>query len=177
MTKREGHESRREPQLEPLADWATEGGQQLAEVLDSVDPTSVALILTLWKATHVQTLASHRAMDSIGLPVSLSGTRLAVLGTLYLAPDRRMSLSAIAKTTKTHPTIISNIVDALKRGGLVERAGSKLDRRVSLAQLTPEGEEAVLKLLPILSAHVTEVCSHYTEQEKKRLLLLLQRLL
>ena len=63
------------------------------------------------------------------------------------------------------------------KGGLVHRVGSPLDRRVSLAELTPEGEDAFRKILPIMSARMAEACSSFSEQEKVQFLSYLQRLL
>ena len=177
MAKIEDQEEQAEAPTVPLEDAIVEGARQYADLLDSADHTSIAIILTLWEANHVQMLANHRAIDSIGFPVSLSGTRLTILRTLYFAPERKMALSAIAKTTGTNLTVVSNLVDALKRGGLVERVGSKLDRRVSIAHLTPEGEVAFLKILPVLGTRMTEACGRYTEEEKQQFLCFLQRLL
>jgi len=177
MANFEDQEEQAEATTVPIEDAIVEGAKQYTEILASADSTAIAIILTLWEANHVQMLANHRAMDSIGLPVSIAGTRLTILRTLYFAPERKMALSAIAKTTKTNLTVVSNMVDALKRGGLVERMGSKLDRRVSIAHLTPAGEEAFLKILPVLSARMTEACSQYTEEEKQQFLCFLQRLL
>jgi DNA-binding MarR family transcriptional regulator len=177
MTKLEDQEPQAEPRLEPLADWITEGARQYAEVLGSIDSTSIAIILTLWEANHVQMVANTRAIDGIELPTRVTGTRLTILRTLYFAPERQMSLSAIAKTTGTNLSVVGNLVDALSQGGLVERMGSKADRRVSIAHLTPAGEEAFLKVLPAMSARMIESCSKYTEEERQLLLSLLQRLL
>jgi DNA-binding MarR family transcriptional regulator len=159
------------------ADAVLEGAKQYAAMLESADSASIAIILTLWEANHVQMLANHRAMDALGLPVSLSGTRLTILRTLYFAPERKMALSGIAKVTGTNLTVVSNLVDALKKGGLVQRVGSKLDRRVSIAQLTPEGEVAFHRILPVISARMAEACNQFTEEEKTLFLSLLQRLL
>jgi DNA-binding MarR family transcriptional regulator len=177
MAKLEEQQDQAETAPGPVADAILEGAKQYTEILESADSTAIAIILTLWQANHVQMLANHRAIDSIGLPVSLSGTRLTILRTLYFAPERKMALSAIAKTTGTNLTVVSNLVDALKRGGIVERVGSKLDRRVSIAHLTPAGEEAFLRILPVLSARMTEACRGYTEEEKQQFLCFLQRLL
>ena len=159
------------------ADAVLEGARQYAALLDSADSTAIAIILTLWQANHVQMLANHRAFDSIGLPVSLSGSRLTILRTLYFAPGRKMALSAISKATNTNLTVVSNLVDALKRGGLVRRVGSPHDRRVSIAELTPEGEEAFRQILPVMSARMTAACSEFSEEEKQQFLGYLQRLL
>jgi len=160
----------------PHADAILEGAKQYAALLDSADPVSIAIILTLWQANHVQMLANHRAFEGLGLPVSLSGTRLTILRTLYFAPDKRMALSAISKATNTNLTIVSNLVNALQRGGLVRRVGSAHDRRVSYAELTPAGEEAFHKILPVMSARMTEACRDFTEAEKQQFLDFLRRL-
>lgn len=159
------------------ADAILEGARQYSGLLDSADSTAIAIILALWQANHVQMLANHRAFDSIGLPVSLSGSRLTILRTLYFAPGRRMALSAISKKTSTNLTVVSNLVDALKKGGLVRRIGSPHDRRVSIAELTSEGEEAFRRILPVMSARMTKACADFTEEEKKQFLGYLQRLL
>ena len=159
------------------ADAILEGAQQYADLLDSADSLSISIILTLWQANHVQMLANHRAFDSIGLPVSLSGSRLTILRTLYFAPEKKMALSAIGKKTGMNVTVVSNLVDALKRGGLVRRAGSPHDRRVSIAELTPEGEEAFRNILPVMGRRMAQACSQFSDDEKQNLLSLLQRLL
>jgi DNA-binding MarR family transcriptional regulator len=161
----------------PVADAVLEGAKQYAALLESADSTAIAIMLTLWQANHVQLLANHRAFEKLGLPISLSGTRLTILRTLYFAPEKRMALSAIAKVTGTNLTVVSNLVDALKRGGLVRRVGSELDRRVSYAELTLEGEEAFRKILPVMSARMTEACSQFSQEEKAQFLGFLQRLL
>ena len=167
------------PEFAPVvdADAILEGARQYADLLGSDDSTSISIILTLWQANHVQMLANHRAFDTIGLPVSLSGSRLTILRTLYFAPGKKMALSAIGKKTGMNLTVVSNLVDALKRGGMVRRVGSERDRRVSIAELTPEGEDAFHKILPVMSHRMAEACSQFTEEEKQVLLTLLQRLL
>lgn len=159
------------------ADAVLEGVEQYTTLLESADSLSIAIILTLWEANHVQMLANHRAIETLGLPVGLGGTRLTILRTLYFAPDRRMALSAISRKTNTNLTIVSNLVGALQRGGLVRRVGSPHDRRVSIAELTPEGEKAFRSILPVMSSRMRDACSEFTEDEKVQFLSFLQRLL
>ena len=87
------------------SDAVQEGVKQYAALLDPADSLSIAIVLTLWEANHVQMLANHRAFDSLGLPVSVTGTRLTILRTLYFAPEKKMALSAISKATNTNLTI------------------------------------------------------------------------
>ena len=164
--------------LEDVAatDWVEEGVRQYRDILDTSDPKAIAVQLALWQANHAQFVANSRAIDALNLPTSVTGSRLAVLRTLYFAPDKRMALSGISKAANISPTMVTNLVDGLARAGYVKRAGSPDDRRVSIAHLTPEGEETFLKVLPVLSQRMTDACAEFTDEEKDTLLRLLQRL-
>lgn len=157
-------------------EWVEEGVRQYTEILDTSDPKAIAVQLALWQANHAQFVANSRAIDALNLPTSVTGSRLAVLRTLYFAPDKAMALSGISKAANISPTMVTNLVDALARAGYVRRAGSPDDRRVSIAHLTPQGEEAFLHVLPVLSQRMTDACAGFTDEEKDLLLQLLQRL-
>lgn len=178
--------SRSDPQIEepnPLEvdlgklDAVMAGARQYTELLDSADSISIAIMLTLWQAQHVQSVANLRAFDALNLPTTLNGSRLTVLRTLYFAPEKCMSMGAISKATGISPTMVTNLVDGLGRGGLVKRAGSADDRRVSLVHLTKTGEEAFRRILPVMSARMQDACKRFTEEEKVQLLSLLQKFL
>jgi DNA-binding MarR family transcriptional regulator len=156
--------------------WVADGARQYAEILESADPLAIAVQLALWQANHAQYLANSRAIDALGLPVSITGSRLAVMRTLYCAPDKQLALSAISKQAGISPTMVTNLIDGLAKGGLVRRSGSTADRRVSIAVLTEEGEETFRKVLPVMSGRMTEACAAFSDSEKQLLLSLLQRL-
>ena len=157
-------------------DWVEAGVRQYTEILDTSDPKAIAVQLALWQANHAQFVANSRAIDALSLPTSVTGSRLAVMRTLYFAPDKCMALSGISKAANISPTMVTNLVDGLARGGLVRRAGSPDDRRVSIAHLTEAGEETFLQVLPVLSQRMTDACADFTDDEKDVLLRLLQRL-
>lgn len=153
------------------------GARQYAELLDSADSTSIAIMLTLWQAQHVQTVANLRAFEALKLPTTLNGSRLTVLRTLYFSDEKCMSMGAISKATGVSATMVTNLVDGLARGGLVKRAGSSEDRRVSLIHITELGEDAFRRILPVMSARMQDACKKFTPEEKAQLLALLQKLL
>ncbi len=157
-------------------DAVSQGVLQYTYLLDSADPKAIAVYLALWKASHAQALANARAIDTLNLPVNVSGTRLTVLRTLFFADDKRMPLNEISKATGITPAMVTHLVDGLAKGGLVSRQGSREDRRVRIAQLTPEGEEAFHRVLPVISDRMTDACVGFTEEEKETLITLLQRL-
>jgi DNA-binding MarR family transcriptional regulator len=156
--------------------WVFEGVRQYAQLQESADSKAIAVHLALWEANHARFLATTRAIEALNLPVSVSGSRLAVLRTLYCAPQKSMALSAISKAAGISPTMVTNLIDGLAKAGLVRRAGSPDDRRVSIAQLTPEGEETFHKVLPVMTDCMMSACAGFTEEEKDQLLRLLQRL-
>ena len=156
--------------------WVADGVRQYTELLESADPSAIAVQLALWRANHTQYLANSRAIDALDLSVNVSGSRLAVLRALYCEPTKSMALSAISKAAFISPTMVTNLVDGLERGGLVKRVGSPDDRRVSIACLTDEGKAAFEKILPVMSQRMTEACAGFTEEEKQTLVSLLQRL-
>jgi DNA-binding MarR family transcriptional regulator len=153
------------------------GARQYAELLESPDSISIAIMLTLWQAQHLQTVANLRAFDALNLPTTINGSRLTILRTLYFAEQKCMSMGAISKATGVSPTMVTNLVDGLARGGLVKRVGNPEDRRVSLVHLTEEGEEAFRRILPVMSARMQEACKRFTDEEKTQLLSLLQKFL
>jgi DNA-binding MarR family transcriptional regulator len=156
--------------------WVADGVRQYTGLLDSAGPLAIAVQLALWQANHAQFLANSRVIDALGLPVSITGSRLAVMRTLYCAPDKRLALSLISKQAGISPTMVTNLIDGLAKGGLVRRIGSANDRRVSIAILTKEGEETFHRVLPVMSERMTEACAAFTAEEKQQLLSLLQRL-
>src|SRR5262245_36050773 len=125
------------------------GARQYADLLDSADSISIAIMLTLWQANHVQMVANLRAFDALNLPTTLNGSRLTILRTLYFAEERSMSMGAISKATGISPTMVTNLVEGLAKGGLVRRVGSTEDRRVNLVHITEAGEDAFRVILPV----------------------------
>src|SRR4051812_25170585 len=100
-------------------DPVSRGVYQYAYLLDSADQKAIGVYMALWKASHSQALANARAIDTLNLPVSVSGTRLTVLRTLYFADEKRMPLNEISKATGITPAMVTHLVDGLAKGGLV----------------------------------------------------------
>jgi DNA-binding MarR family transcriptional regulator len=153
-----------------------QGVRQYTQLLESADPKAIAVYLALWKASQFQMLENARAIDALNLPVGVSRSRLTVLRTLYFAEGRCMALNEISKTTGITPAMVTHLIEGLARGGLIRRTGSRDDRRVKIAQLTSEGEEAFHTVLPVISKRMTDACAHLSEAEKDELIRLLQSL-
>src|SRR5581483_4075053 len=122
--------ARRAEAANPREDSVTLGVRQYMQLFHDGDPKSIAIYLALWKAAHEQMLANSRAIETLDLPTSVTGSRLAVMRTLYLAPNKQMALNEIGKNTDLSPAMVTHLVGGLSRGGLVRQHGSPHDRRV-----------------------------------------------
>jgi DNA-binding MarR family transcriptional regulator len=157
-------------------DAMAEGMSQYLAVLPSADPKAAAAILALFRANQAQYLSNCRASDSVGLPIAVTGKRLAILRTLYFAPEKQMTLSGICRIVHLSPAAATNYVDALSRGSLVRRFANPEDRRVNVVQLTARGDDAFVKIAAALAASWTDACASFSEEEKDILVRLLKRL-
>jgi DNA-binding MarR family transcriptional regulator len=98
---------------------------------------------------------------------------------LYLAqaPDRRLPMSSLAKSTMLTRSGITRLVDGLVDQGLIERVACPSDARVSYAHLTDVGYE---KLRQAGCTHIASIqrlfLEHFTEAEINQLASLLSRL-
>ncbi len=54
-----------------------------------------------------------------------------------------LPLSKIGERLMVHPTSVTNAIDRLEAGGLVRRVPDAVDRRRTLAAITPEGRDVV----------------------------------
>jgi MarR family transcriptional regulator, 2-MHQ and catechol-resistance regulon repressor len=119
--------------------------------------------------------ATPRHLESLNLGVSLSGARVTLLLTLYFAHDRRLAQNRISREMEVSRTNITNLIDGLVKDDLVTRVTSPVDRRVSYAQLTPQGEEVCARLLPAMTQMMMDICSSFSDEEKTTLSSLLFR--
>ncbi|MFI0420979.1 MarR family winged helix-turn-helix transcriptional regulator [Spongiactinospora sp. 9N601] len=61
---------------------------------------------------------------------------------LSFARHKSLPLSRLAARAGAHPTTITKTIDRLERDGFVRRRGLDGDRRVTVVEITPEGESA-----------------------------------
>jgi MarR family transcriptional regulator, 2-MHQ and catechol-resistance regulon repressor len=70
---------------------------------------------------------------------------------------------------------VTQLIDALEREGLVERAISESDRRVTYAQLTRDGEARCAELIPAMARFMQETMTPLDSNEMDQLTELLRR--
>lgn len=104
------------------------------------------------------------------------GWLVAVLRALYVSPGRRLSHAEIGSETRVPAANVTYQVDVLEAGGYVARVPHESDRRITLVELTPKGEELCEKIIPARARFITDLGQTFTEEEKKTLNDLLERL-
>ncbi len=80
---------------------------------------------------------------------------------LYLAPDRRLRMSELARTALLSRSGLTRLVDRLVDEKLIERRNCETDRRVQYAQLTPAGLEALRDMWTYYRAGIAK---HFASQ-------------
>lgn len=106
----------------------------------------------------------------------LTGHRYNVLRLLLLADQKRLPMKEIAAGLNVGTTNVTSLIDGLERDGLVVRVGASEDKRVTYAQLTPEGEERLLAVYPHSSTRLRKAWAGLSNDEKRILIHLLAKL-
>jgi DNA-binding MarR family transcriptional regulator len=98
----------------------------------------------LW-ATRLLTEALDRQLQrDSGMP----HTYYIILAVLSEAPDRTMTMGALAEFVRSSPSRLSHAVSRLEEAGWVRRTKRPPDRRTTLAQLTDEGFKTLADAAP-----------------------------
>ncbi|SEJ01006.1 MarR family transcriptional regulator, 2-MHQ and catechol-resistance regulon repressor [Deinococcus reticulitermitis] len=115
--------------------------------------------IKLWRASQAAETAAHRHLAQHQLTISQFGVLEAVY---HLGPlSQRQLADKILRSSGN----LTMVIDNLERDGLVLRQRAKLDRRVMMVNLTPEGQALVETILPQHVAGLRDIFSVLTEQE------------
>ena len=96
---------------------------------------AVESLAHLLKTMNIAQERLNRRLKADGLTLA----KFNVLVVLWSAAERRLPMSEVSERMSVTCANITKLVDGLERGGWVRRAGMPGDRRVALAELTPEG--------------------------------------
>jgi MarR family transcriptional regulator, 2-MHQ and catechol-resistance regulon repressor len=128
------------------------------------DQDAIEIALSLFRANRILGTGLARYLDGLGLGISRA--RYTVLRTLYFAKGNRMPQNEIGREMGVSKTNVTNLIDGLEKDGLVVRITNPADRRVTYAQLTPEGEELSAALMPEMTKFMQDVVHGFTTEEK-----------
>jgi DNA-binding MarR family transcriptional regulator len=113
-------------------------------------------------------LAAARLLESMEMPVSLTGARFTLLLTLYFSRDNLLAQNEISRELSVSRTNITNLIDGLERDELVERVPNPADRRVSYARLTEKGKRACLAVLPEMTRLMVDHMDGFSMEETQQ---------
>jgi DNA-binding MarR family transcriptional regulator len=127
--------------------------------------------LEAWRKYYVSFWRIYGAIESdlsaAGLP-SLSWYD--ALYELYLAPERHLRMSELARSALLSRSGLTRLVDKLEKAGLIHRTACPTDGRVQHAQLTTKGVEVLRKIWPVYRAGIAKYFgAHLSTAEAKQL--------
>jgi len=87
---------------------------------------------------------------------------------LYLAPDRHLRMSELARSALLSRSGLTRLVDKLEKEKLIERKSCPKDGRVQHAILTEKGVALLRQMWPVYRAGIAKnFAAHLTEAEAK----------
>lgn len=110
-------------------------------------------------------------------PHGLSESDFRTLVVLFSSEQGAAHPSELCQFATQKPTNMTRIADGLVAKGLASRSHSEADRRRILIRISPAGRRFVNKLLPQLFPRVRRLFEVLSEQEKKQLDKILDKLL
>jgi DNA-binding MarR family transcriptional regulator len=88
---------------------------------------------------------------------------------LYLAPERRLRMSELARSALLSRSGLTRLVDRLEQEGLIERQACPTDGRAQHAQLTDQGVAVLRKIWPVYRTGIAKYfAAHLSEAEAKQ---------
>ena len=105
----------------------------------------------LAQASHLISGEFHRVVNTKGLTVS----EWRVLATL--AGDQPISIGRLAEITVIKQPTVTRMLDRMEAKEYVRRIAHEVDRRITLAAITPTGNGIVAELIPLAREHERRV--------------------
>ena len=88
---------------------------------------------------------------------------------LYLAPERRLRMSELARSALLSRSGLTRLVDRLEQEGVIERKKCPSDGRAQHAQLTGKGVAVLRRIWPVYRAGIAKYfAAHLSEAEARQ---------
>jgi DNA-binding MarR family transcriptional regulator len=116
---------------------------------------------------HVMLMRTYTSLIALSSGSGMPRARYNVLRILYQQPDRRMQMTDISIGLNISATNITKLVHGLEADGLVRRVPDDDDKRRTWSELTPAGEAAFLRALPVVFKHTDGIWDDFSDPEKE----------
>jgi len=136
---------------------------QVAEAIHAAVANRLSpLELDAWQALlHAHHQITRRLDAELRKEQGVSFGEYDVLLRLARAPERRLTMTELARRVMISPSGLTRVVDGLSDEGLVRRERNPDDARVVYAQLTDEGRARVRQAA---QTHLRGIREHFTER-------------
>lgn len=113
-----------------------------------------------WRAPEAMVAATSIArahqvvlaqIDAALAPHGLTFSRFEALALLHFSRRGSLPMGKLGDRLQVHPASVTNSIGRLERDGLVRRLAADGDRRLVLAEITPEGRRAVRRAAAALA--------------------------
>lgn len=141
---RESPRLRFDPIAEARRQWEAHGWADAAP--------GVAAVTSIMRAQQVFQARADEVLRAFGLTFA----RYELLMVLSFSREGAMPLSKLGDRLQVHPTSITNAVDRLEVQGLIRRRPHDSDRRMTMAELLPEGRALAQSATEALNKDVFE---------------------
>ncbi|GAA2610556.1 MarR family transcriptional regulator [Actinomadura fulvescens] len=112
---------------------------------DALSPSELRAWLGFLTASHLMEHEVERQLKADG---GMSHGEFEILISLFMADDRRLRMSDLARRTMISKSRLTYQVTQLERHGLVRRTDCDSDRRAVWAELTAKGADALAMVRP-----------------------------
>ena len=157
--------------------WESAYVPELARAFHERYPDVDVLTFELGLLSPITGIAISSAFSRALQPLGIAAPRSHVLMTVFLSPEGCLSQKEISERLMVTGGNVSQLVDALRKDGLVRRTVRRNNRRVTDIRLTPAGLAICEQVLQVRGQFVAEAWSVLNEDEKRVLKGMFERLL
>ena len=143
----------------------------LDENLKGTEGISTKLIVSFTRTASLL----EEVFDRFYKKFKMSKPQFSALYLIYLSGDEGMMLSSLGDEMVVSRANITSLVDRMEARGIIKRVINPNDRRSIKAVITEEGRKIIDSVLPSHKIFSEEVLDFLNENEKKRIIELLER--
>ena len=155
-------------------DWASVVAGEYLKRYEWADYDALKLFHQLRLVNDTLTNAANRVQKPF-LP-DARAWRIPILRALYMSPKKSLSHAEISEEIRLPLAHLTYQIDKLHKADYVRSLPHQSDRRITLVELTPSGEEVCEGLFQARTRLITDLGSIFSPEEKQTLNDMLQRL-